>query len=213
MLLSSKLSDPKCLIILCDKNGYVKEMVRYLWENNFSAYIEMYVIRVNRENAGEVLGTLMDLGAEENYIRQLLNTIGGNCNLEGVVREFESRNRLRLLETWLEQRVNEGNTLQEIHNSLAKLVIDFDKSPEKFLTENKFYDAKKIGQYAETRDPHLAFIAYERDIGKCDDEIIELTNKNNLYRLQAQYLIKRQSKELWASVLSPNNQHKSAVVD
>ncbi len=29
----------------------------------------MYVIRVNRENASEVLGSLMDMGAEENYLK------------------------------------------------------------------------------------------------------------------------------------------------
>lgn len=41
----------------------------------------MYILRVNRDKAGDVLGTLIDLGAEENYIRQLLNTMGGNCNI------------------------------------------------------------------------------------------------------------------------------------
>lgn len=49
-----------------------------------------------------VLGTLMDLGAEENYIKQLLNTIGPNCQIDSLVEEFEKRNRERLLENWLE---------------------------------------------------------------------------------------------------------------
>jgi len=44
-------------------------MVTYLWNNNFNGYIEIYVIKVNSGNAGMVLGTLMDLGAEESYIR------------------------------------------------------------------------------------------------------------------------------------------------
>ena len=213
LLLNSKLADPKCLIILCDKNNYIKEMIRYLWDNSFTAYIEMYVIRINPMNAGEALGCLLDLGAEESYIKQLLNTIGSNCNVETLINEFENRNRLRLLETWLEQRAVEGNTLKEVHNALAKMVIDFDKNPEKFLKENRFYDVKIVGQYAESRDPHLAYIAYCRDEKTCDDEIIELTNKNNLYRLQAQYLVKRQSKEIWAKVLSDQNTHKAAVVE
>ena len=213
MLLTAKLSDPKALIVLCDKNGYIKEMTRYLWDNNFNAYIEIYVIRVNPSNAGTVLGCLMDVGAEESYIRQLLITIGNNCQVDVLVNEFVQRNRLRLLETWLEQRAAEGNNSMQVHNALAKLAIDFDKSPERFLEENRYYDVKEIGKYAETRDPHLAYTAYKRDMGTCDQEIIELTNKNNLYRLQAQYLVNRQNKELWTQVLKPDNPHRSAVVE
>lgn len=44
-------------------------MVRYLWDNGFNSYIEIYIVKVNQQNAGIVLGTLMDLGAEENYIK------------------------------------------------------------------------------------------------------------------------------------------------
>jgi clathrin heavy chain len=213
LFLSVKLADPKALVILCDKNGYVKEMVRYLWENQFNSYIEIYVIKVNQSNSGLVLGTLMDLGAEENYIRQLLNTIGSNCQIDSLVQEFEKRNRERLLETWLEQRANEGNTLPSIHNALAKIAIDFDKSPEKFLSENRFYDVKTIGRYAEQRDPHLAFTAFNRDPGTCDEEILDLTNKNNLYRLQAHYLVERQNKELWDLALREDNPHRPALVE
>lgn len=213
LLLQSKLSDPKCLVVLCDKNNYMKEMTRYLWENSFSVYIEMYILRVNPANAGEVLGSLLDLGVEESYIKQLLNSIGGNCRAEILVKEFDTRNKLRLLETWLDKRIAEGNTQKEVHDSLAKLVIDFDRNPEKFLMEDRFYDVKEIGRYAESRDPHLAFVAYRRDIGTCDEEIIDLTNKNSLYRLQSKYLVERQSKELWARVLDNKNTHKAAVVE
>ena len=213
LLISAKLSDPKCLIVLCDKNNYIKEMARYLWENSFTVYIEMYVLRVNPANAGEVLGALLDLGVEETYIKQLLNSIGGNCRADILVKEFDSRNKLRLLENWLDKRIAEGNTQPEVHDSLAKLVIDFDRNPEKFLSEDRFYNVKEIGRYAESRDPHLAFVAYRRDIGTCDDEIIELTNKNSLYRLQSKYLVERQSKDLWTRVLDNQNPHKAAVVE
>lgn len=213
MFLAVKLIDPKVLIILCDKNGFIKEMVRYLWENSLNVYIEMYVIRVNPANAGEVLGALLDLGAEESYVKQLLNTIGPNCNIEVMVREFEQRNKIRLLENWLEQRAAEGNTLKEVHNALAKLAIDFDKNPEQFLRDNRYYDIKTIGTYAESRDAHYAFIAYKRDPGVCDEEIIELTNKYNFYTLQAKFLVERMSKEMWEKVLSPQNPHRTLLVE
>lgn len=47
-------------------------MVKYLWENNMRNYIEIYVLKVNQKNIGKVLGNLMDLGAEEDYVKQLL---------------------------------------------------------------------------------------------------------------------------------------------
>jgi hypothetical protein len=42
----------------------------------------------------------------------------------------------------------------------------------------------------------------------CDNEIIDCTNKNSLYRIQAQYLVNRQSMELWKRVLANDNEHR-----
>ena len=43
--------------------------------------------------------------------------------------------------------------------------------------------------------------------------MIELTNKNEMYRIQAKYLVERQSKELWAVVLDEENQHRKNLID
>jgi clathrin heavy chain len=59
----------------------------------------------------------------------------------------------------------------------------------------------------------LAYTAYKRAWGQCDTELIEVTNKNALYRLQAKYLVERQSKELWAQVLTPDNPHRKVIID
>lgn len=75
-----------------------------------------------------------------------------------------------MLAPWLESRVLEGSQDQATHNALAKIYIDANNNPERFLRENQFYDSKVIGQYCEKRDPHFALIAYER--GHCDDELI-----------------------------------------
>lgn len=212
-LLEMKLPDPKPLILLCDKNGFVGELTKYLWMNNFRSFIEIYVLKVNANAAPEVIGNLIDLEAEETYLKQLILTIRGNCPIAELIQNFEKRNKLRLLETWLEQRVAEGNSTPEIHNALAKIVIDSDKNPSKFLQENRFYDAKAVGKYCEDRDPHLAFEAYRRDFGKCDYELIDLTNKNALYRLQAKYLVERQDNDLWAHVLAPDNPHRQFIIE
>lgn len=83
-----------------------------------------------------------------------------------------SRCRLKLLGLWLETRVHEGATDQATHNALAKIYIDANNNPERFLKENQYYDSRVIGKYCEKRDPHYALVAYER--GRCDDEIINV---------------------------------------
>ena len=46
------MANPKAFIILCDKNNFIKEMVRYLWDNNFNSFIEIYVINVSPMKSG-----------------------------------------------------------------------------------------------------------------------------------------------------------------
>ena len=208
-----KLADPKPLIYLCDMHGFVDELTKYLWKNGYSKFIEIYIFKVNPAASPTVLGTLIDLEVEENYIKQILYNLRGNCPIDELVAEFEKRNKIRVLENWLESRVSEGNQTPALHNALAKLYIDTNKDPQTFLANNPYYDSKVIGQYCEERDPHLALTAYKRAWGSCDNELIELTNKNGLYRMQAKYLVERQSKELWASVLSPDNPHRKWIIE
>lgn len=143
-------------------------MTKYLWDNSLNNYLEIYVFKVNQKNSGKVLGSLLDLGAEELYIKQLLQGIGSNCDIQDLISEFDYRSKERLLEEWLYQRLNEGNQLTSVHNTMAKIAIDYDKNPVQFLKENIYYDTKVIGQYAESRDPHLAFLSYTRNFGTCD---------------------------------------------
>ena len=87
---------------------------------------------------------------------------------------------MKLLTPWLESRVVEGNQDPATHNTLAKIHIDSNNNPERFLRENQFYDSNVIGKYCEKLDPHMALIAYKR--GSCDQEFIAvsiLTIRNN----------------------------------
>lgn len=96
------------------------------------------------------------------------------------------RNRLRLLTQFLEHLVSEGSQDVHVHNALGKIIIDSNNNPEHFLTTNPYYDSRVVGKYCEKRDPTLAVVAYRR--GQCDDELINVTNKNSLFKLQARYL-------------------------
>lgn len=80
--------------------------------------------------------------------------------------------RLKLLLPWLESRTHEGCEEPATHNALAKIYIDSNNTPERFLKENPFYDSAVVGRYCEKRDPHLACVAYER--GQCDMDLIKV---------------------------------------
>ena len=135
------------------------------------------------------------------------------CPIDELVHEFRERNKIRVLQGWLEARANEGNQTPSLHNALAIIYIDINKDPQNFLINNQFYDSKVVGKYCEERNADLAFIAYKRAWGSCDQELVNVTNKNYLYRVQAKYLVERQSEELWAHVLSEENEHREPVIE
>jgi clathrin heavy chain len=123
-----KLPDPRPLIYVCDIHGYVDELTRYLYKNKLNKFIEIYLFKVNTAATPVVLGTLIDLDCDEIYIKQVLNSVRV-CPIEDLVSEFEKRNKLKLLQGWLEARYNEGNQTPALHNALAMIFIDINKDP------------------------------------------------------------------------------------
>jgi len=121
---------------------------------------------------------LVILVCVHNYVCLVLETLICFCFF---------RNRLRLLTQFLEHLVSEGSQDVHVHNALGKIIIDSNNNPEHFLTTNPYYDSKVVGKYCEKRDPTLAVVAYRR--GQCDEELINVTNKNSLFKLQARYFI------------------------
>jgi len=203
-LKEAKLPDPRPLIYLCDMHNYIEDLTRYLYNSKQNKYIEIYLFKVNTNATPKVLGTLIELDCDEIYIIQLLNSIR-QCSIAELVTEFEHRGRLRLLQSWLEARRDERIQDVELHNALAKIYVDTNNEPQQFLITNQYYDSKVIGKYCEDRNPDLAVTAYKKAWGECDDELIDVTNRNFLYRMQAKYLVERKSNELWAKVLVAEN--------
>ena len=208
-----RLPDPKPLIYLCDLHGFTEELTRYLYKSNMNRYIEVYLVKLNPKAAPIVLGTLLELDTDETYVKQILNTIRAACPAEALIEEMEKRNRLRVIQSWLEDREREGIVDAPVHTALAKIYIDTNRDPEDFLIRNEFYDPKIVGKYCEERNPELAVKAYTRAWGECDDELIDLTTRNGMYRVQARYLVERKSPELWAKVLSAENESRRSVID
>jgi clathrin heavy chain len=210
-LMEARLGDQLPLINVCDRHGFVEELAKYLYTNNMLKFIQIYVSDMNPMATPKVTAALLDNDCSEEVIQQIIINVRNRCNGAELVEEVEKRNRLKILKPWLEMVVQEGNQDVDVHNALMKVYVDIGNEPEKYLSENPFYDSRNVGVYCEKRDPYLSFICYKR--GQCDDEVVEVTNKHNLFRHQASYLVQRQDAELWAKVLTPENPLRQSLVD
>ncbi|KAF2157129.1 clathrin heavy chain [Myriangium duriaei CBS 260.36] len=211
-LKEAKLTEQLPLIIICDRFNFVHDLVLYLYKNQQFKSIEVYVQRVNPARAPGVVGGLLDVDCDENIIKSLLASVApSSIPVDELVAEVESRNRLKILLPFLESTLAQGNQQQAVYNALAKIYIDSNNDPEKFLRENDQYDSLTVGKYCEKRDPNLACIAYRK--GGNDLELISITNENSMFKVQARYLLERADQEVWSYVLSSNNIHRRSLVD
>lgn len=211
-LKEAKLPEQLPLIIVCDRFNFIHDLVLYLYHNQQFKSIEVYVQRVNPSRTPAVIGGLLDVDCEESIIKALLQSVNSSAvPVDELVQEVESRNRLKLLLPFLEATLAAGNQQTAVFNALAKIYIDSNNNPEKFLTENDQYDSLVVGKYCEKRDPYLAFIAYQK--GQNDLELVKITNENSMFKQQARYVVKRRDGDLWNFVLNPNNLHRRSLID
>lgn len=211
-LIEARLSEQLPLIIVCDRFNFVKDLVVYLYRNQHYKSIEVYVQRVNPSRTPQVVGALLALDCEESVIKNLLQSVDANAvPMDELVQEVENQNRLKILLPFLEATLAAGNQQSAVYNALAKIYIDSNHDPEKFLKENDLYDTLAVGKYCEKRDPNLAYIAYRK--GQNDLELINITNENSMFRAQARYLLERADPEVWSFVLNDNNVYRRSLVD
>ena len=206
-----KLEDQLPLVIVCDRFNFVHDLILYLYKNQYFKFIEVYVQSVNPSNTPQVIAGLLDVDCDEAVIKNLLMSVLGRVPIKTLVEEVEKRNRLKILLPYLEKTLEGGSNDQEVYNALAKIYIDSNNSPEKFLQENNNYDTLVVGKYCEKRDPYLAYISYSK--GGNDDELINITNENKMYKYQARYLLQKSDLDLWNKVLGSDNIHRRQLVD
>lgn len=166
-LIDAKLADPRPLIHVCDRFGFAEELTSYLYSNKMAKFIEVYIQKVAPGKTPIVIGKLLDLDADEDFIKSLLAAVGPLCPVQGLVDEVEKRNRLRLLQPFLEARVAEGTQDPAVHNSIGKIYITLNKDPQAWLRTNGFYDSRVVGKFCEKLDPFLAYLAYKRCVCVC----------------------------------------------
>jgi len=135
-LKEANLSDQLPLIIVCDRFDFVHDLVLYLYQKGLISAIEVYVQRVNSVRAPQVIGGLLDVDCDENTIKNLLMSITGVFPVNELVEQVEARNRLKLILPWLESRIQAGSQDPALYNAMAKIFIESNNNPEKFLKEN-----------------------------------------------------------------------------
>jgi clathrin heavy chain len=211
-LKEAKLTEQLPLIIVCDRFNFVHDLILYLYKNQQFKSIEVYVQRINPARTPGVIGGLLDVDCDESIIKDLLKSVNPvSVPIDELVTEVESRNRLKLLLPFLEATLASGNQQQAVYNALAKIYIDSNNDPEKFLKENDQYDSLVVGKYCEKRDPNLAFIAYQK--GQNDLELIHITNENSMFKAQSRYVLDRADPDVWRFVLADSNLYRRSLID
>lgn len=210
-LFDADLPHPLPLIIVCDRFHFLNELVVHLYKRNMIHYIEAYVIKVNASRLPAVVGGLLDVGCNEEKIKQIIVKTPPEFSIQLLSRECEQRNRVVILKEYLEEKVKQGSTDAMVHSSLAKVHIVENNNPEQYLKQNLYYLTRVVGNFCEKSHPYLAYIAYER--GHCDDDLIRLCNANNFLKEEAIYLTKRNKRKLWSEVLNKKNPNWRKIID
>ncbi|CBH15651.1 clathrin heavy chain, putative [Trypanosoma brucei gambiense DAL972] len=210
-LKNKKMTNLWPLINVCDQHNFVDELIRYLIDTNNEALIEQYVQRRNPLKTPAVVGALIDCNVQEDFIKNILNSVGTMCPIAELVDVAEERSRLRLIGPWLEARLAEKKTDTALHNAIAKLLVISGNLPEKFIEENDYYDPVVMGKYCEDRDPNLSYLVYRK--AKMSTELVEITSKNGMWKQLARYLVKQQDPALWASVLTESSINRDRLVE
>lgn len=204
--------DPRPLINVCDRFGFVDELVEYFVKHNQVKFVEGYVQRINPLQTPTVVGALLDTrGMRENEIQKLVMSVKNMVPVGELVDAVQSRGKLNMLLQLLESRLGDGSTDADVHTGLAKVYVDTNRNAQHFLETNVYYNSLEVGKFCAKRDPMLAFIAYRR--GVCDEEVLQLTNDNSLFREQAIYAVDRADKDLWTKIFAEKNPFRRLVVD
>ena len=84
-LQEAKLQDLWPLINVCDQHDYIEEMVRYLHDTQNLKYVDMFIQKRSPMKTPAVVGALLDCDTGEDYVKNLIMSVGGMCPVEPLV--------------------------------------------------------------------------------------------------------------------------------
>src|SRR3989338_4529886 len=88
--MDSKLADQLPLIVVCDRFDFIEDLTRFLYKNNMSKYIEAYVQKINPLNTPAVVGALLDVDCNEEYIKSLVVSVRNMAPIKELVAAVRS---------------------------------------------------------------------------------------------------------------------------
>ena len=77
-LIKADLPEPRPLIQVCDRFDFVDELTEYLYPERMK-YIAVYVSKVSPQKTPKVVGKLLDLNCDPQFIQTLLNSVRQMC--------------------------------------------------------------------------------------------------------------------------------------
>jgi clathrin heavy chain len=102
-LLEAKLPDPRPLMQVCDRFDFVEELTAYLYNSKLQRYIEVYVQKMSPQKTPQVVGELLDLGCNEEFLLSLIMSVEELCPVAGLVEQVEG-----LFVHWLIVQLSDG---------------------------------------------------------------------------------------------------------
>jgi clathrin heavy chain len=105
LIATSFLSDPRPMIVLCDKHSYLEFLTQYLFKNNQFHPLIMYISqKENSKGLPRVLGELLDIDTPQSLeLASVIIDQAGECDHQQMIMAFESRKKLPLLQSWVEK--------------------------------------------------------------------------------------------------------------
>lgn len=149
--------------------------------------------QVNPSRLPQVVGGLLDVDCNEEIIKNLILSVRGQFSVAELSEEVEKRNRLKLLLPWLEAQVAAGSQDPEAHNALAKIYIDSNMNPERFLRFAVFFldESKTSGRCRGWIwfSQEAAFVSYQAN--SQNHETVDRENPYYDSRIVGKYCEKR----------------------
>lgn len=78
-------------------------------------FVEGYVQKVNPTRCPMVVGYLLDLDQDEDFIKGVIMAVKNTVDVEALVTEVEKRKKLKTLLPFFESRLQDGDTEVDVH--------------------------------------------------------------------------------------------------
>ena len=110
---------------------------------------------VNPAKVPTVVDALLDSECKEDFVKNLINSVRFLVHVDELIAEVEERNKLQILNNFLEKLVSEGSTDTHVHNALEEIHAEEEKAQQDELQSSPFQPENDDGQRDERESAHF----------------------------------------------------------